>query len=166
MDIADELINELTSYCDCNVVVHNNDIITNETFLCFLDSPSFVTYRAQLQGTMECPTLELISCIEQWLASVAVLNVNNQILYAESSCSVSISSLDEPECSLVSNTSSLKTTVSNNQVEQTKSSILIIIIATIAAVICLGVIIVIVVIIFACLRLKSRRKSQKDLSTK
>ena len=73
--------------------------IDRQSFSCFEESPSFVTYRARLEGTWETDSDSLISLIENWLrggeASVIVTGI---LMNVDSTCSVAISSLSEPEC--------------------------------------------------------------------
>ena len=71
-----------------------------QSFSCFEESPSFLTYRARLEGTSETDSGSLVSLIEVWVrgggASVIVTGV---LMTVDSQCSVAISSLSEPECS-------------------------------------------------------------------
>ena len=77
-----------------------SDIIKNTFFVCYPESPSFVTYRASLEGTSATDSSSLVSLIEAWVrgggASVIVTGV---LMTVDSHCSVAISSLSEPECS-------------------------------------------------------------------
>ncbi|CAI8044499.1 hypothetical protein GBAR_LOCUS24676 [Geodia barretti] len=77
-----------------------SDIIENTFFVCYPESPSFVTYRASLEGTSETDSSSLVSLIEAWVrgggASVIVTGV---LMTVDSHCSVAISSPSEPECS-------------------------------------------------------------------
>jgi hypothetical protein len=77
-----------------------SDIIENTFFVCYPESPSFVTYRAKLNGTSQTDSSSLVSLIEAWVrggrASVIVTGV---LVTVDSHCSVAISSLSEPECS-------------------------------------------------------------------
>ena len=74
--------------------------IERQSFSCFEESPSFVTYRARLEGTSETDSDSLISLIEDWVrgggANVIVTGI---LMTVDPHCSVAISSLSEPECS-------------------------------------------------------------------
>ena len=74
--------------------------IERQSFSCFEESPTFVTYRARLEGTSETESDSLISLIEDWVrgggASVIVTGI---LMTVDSHCSVAISFLSEPECS-------------------------------------------------------------------
>ena len=74
--------------------------VDRQSFSCFDESPSYVTYRARLEGTWEADSDSLISLIEEWVkggeASVIVTGI---LMNVDSTCSVTISSLSEPECS-------------------------------------------------------------------
>ena len=74
--------------------------VDRQSFSCFEESPSFLTYRARLEGTSETDSDSLISLIEDWVrrggASVIVTGI---LMTVDPHCSVAISSLNEPECS-------------------------------------------------------------------
>ena len=78
----------------------SSDTLDEESFSCFEESPSFLTYRARLEGTSETDSSSLISLIEAWVrgggASVIVTGV---LMTVDSQCSVAISPLSELECS-------------------------------------------------------------------
>ena len=91
-------MHQLDASClDCGI---SDDIIDRQSFACFEESPSFLTYRARLEGTSETDSGSLISLIEDWVrgggGSVIVTGV---LMTVDSQCSVTISSLSEPECS-------------------------------------------------------------------
>ena len=96
MQIADGILNEVSQRCQCSL--RTNEVIANGGFLCFMDTPQFVTYRAEIHGTMEVSALDLISYIEKWLASGAVLSVRAQLLTPQTFCPVQIISANEVEC--------------------------------------------------------------------
>ena len=78
----------------------SNDALDEQSFSCFEESPSFLTYRARLEGTSDTDSSSLVSQIEAWVrgggASVIVTGV---LMTVDSHCSVAISSLGQPECS-------------------------------------------------------------------
>ena len=91
-------MHQLDASCpDCGI---SDDIIDRQSFACFEESPSFLTYRARLEGTSERDSSSLISLIEAWVrgggASVIVTGV---LMTVDSHCSVAISSLSDPDCS-------------------------------------------------------------------
>ena len=96
MQIADGILNEVSQRCQCSL--RTNEVIANGGFLCFMDTPQFVTYRAEIHGTMEVSALDLISYIEKWLSSGAVLSVRAQLLTPQTFCPVQIISANEVEC--------------------------------------------------------------------
>ena len=76
-------------------------MIDNQLFVCYPESPSFLTYRARLEGTSETDSGSLVSLIEAWVrgggASLVVTGVQMTV---DSHCSVAISSLSQPpQCS-------------------------------------------------------------------
>ena len=95
-DIASVVLEELTSSCsDCGIT---NDIIDKQSFSCFSESPTYVTYRARLEGTSETDSGSLISLIEEWVSGGASIIVTGVLMTVDSECSVAISSLSEGEC--------------------------------------------------------------------
>ena len=79
---------------------YSTDVLDEQSFSCFEESPSFLTYRARLEGTSDTDSDFLVSLIEAWVrgggASVIVTGV---LMTVDSHCSVTISSLGQPECS-------------------------------------------------------------------
>ncbi|CAI8023704.1 Down syndrome cell adhesion molecule-like protein 1 homolog [Geodia barretti] len=78
----------------------SSNVLDEQSFSCFEESPLFLTYRARLEGTSERDSGSLVSLIEAWVrgggASVIVTGV---LMTVDSQCSVTISSLSDPECS-------------------------------------------------------------------
>ena len=104
-DITKVVIEELTTLCaECD-----NDIIDNQSFVCFPESPTSVTYRARLKGTSETDSGSLISLIEKWVSGGASIIVTGVLMTVDSECSVTISSLSEGECFPITSTSSIYT---------------------------------------------------------
>ena len=83
-------MDELTSTCpDCGDVR-----INQELFTCFTESPTYVMYRARIEGTSQTNSSFLISLIESWVRSGDVtINVTQIRLTVDPECSVSIPSL-------------------------------------------------------------------------
>ena len=91
------MVRKLTVTCpNCGIT---SDIIDMQSFRCFPDSPSHVTYRARLQGTSETDSGSLISLIEDWVSNGADVIVTGLIVTVDTKCSVQISSFSEEECS-------------------------------------------------------------------
>ena len=89
------------SCSDCGIT---NDIIDKLSFSCFPESPTYVTYRARLEGTSETDSGSLISLIEEWVSGGASIIVTGVLMTVDSECSVAISSLSEGECLTSDNT--------------------------------------------------------------
>ncbi|CAI7992557.1 hypothetical protein GBAR_LOCUS1042, partial [Geodia barretti] len=95
--ITAAVVKELKSSCsECGT-----EMIDNQRFVCYPESPSFLTYRARLEGTSETDSGSLVSLIEVWVrgggASLVVTGVQMTV---DSHCSVAISSLSQPpQCS-------------------------------------------------------------------
>ena len=94
--ITAAVVKELKSSCgECS-----SEMIDNQFFVCYPESPSFLTYRARLEGTRETDSDSLISLIEEWVRGGASINVTGVLMTVDPHCSVAISSSNEPECSL------------------------------------------------------------------
>ena len=136
---------QLTDSCgDCGIT---SDIIDRETqsFSCYPESPTYVTYRARLEGTSEIDSGSLLSLIEDWVEYGASVIVGKVLMTVDKKCPVAISSLGERECLLPTET---PTTTADNAA---------IIVGTVAVVIVL--IVTIALIITIALVLKHRRGS-------
>ena len=95
-DITTAVVEELTASCaECGIT---DDIIDKQSFACFPESPTYVTYRARLEGTSETDSGSLISLIEEWVSGGASIIVTEVLMTVDSECSVAISSLSEGEC--------------------------------------------------------------------
>ena len=96
-NITNAVIEELTASCaECGIT---DDIIDEQSFACFPESPTYVTYRARLEGTSETDSGSLISLIEEWVSGGTSIIVTGVLVTVDSECSVAISSLSEGECS-------------------------------------------------------------------
>ena len=135
------------------------DIIDGEFFVCYSDSPLFVTYRARVGGTSDVDSDSLISLIEEWVrgggASVIVTGV---LMTVDSHCSVAISSPSEPECSPVAPAPAPTAFAATSNRERDSTTNISAIIAVVGVIV-LAIIaaITIVVVIIACLKLRNRR---------
>ena len=160
----------LTDSCsDCGIT---SDIIDTDTqtFACYPESPTYVTYRARLEGTSETDSGSFISLIEDWVRGGASIIVTGVLMTVDSECSVAISSLSEGEC-LSPTTETPATTVeivnddspSSSTSSQGSSDNAAIIGGTVAVAIVLIVAITLVIIVALRLVLKNRHG---DLSIK
>ena len=94
------VVKELKSSCrECS-----SEMIDNQFFVCYPESPSFLTYRARLEGTWETDSDSFISLIEEWVRGGVSVIVTGALMTVDSRCLVAISSPDQPECSPLSNT--------------------------------------------------------------
>lgn len=88
-------------------------LIDNQFFACYPEFPSYVTYRARIEGTSERNSSSLISLIEEWVrGGGASIIVNGVLLTIDPTCSVVISSFGDPECSTSSSSPQSSATVS------------------------------------------------------
>ena len=110
-DITNAVLEELTGSCaECGIT---NDIIDRQSFVCYSESPTHVTYRARLGGTSETDSGSLISLIEDWVSSGTGIIVTGVLMIVDSECSVAISSLTEGECSSITTTSKSQSSSDN-----------------------------------------------------
>ena len=143
-DITNAVLEELTSSCDeCGIT---SDIIDKPSFACYPESPTYVTYRARLEGTSETDSGSLISLIEDWVSGGTSIIVTGVLMTVDSECSVAISSLNEGECS--------STTTSSSQSPSDTAAI-------IGGVVAVILIIAITVIAIVALAMKNRRSIKK-----
>ena len=87
---------KLNALCpDCGV---SEADIDKQSFSCYPESPSYVTYQARLEGTYETESGHLISLIGQWVGDGSGIIVNEVLMKVDPKCSVAISGLSEEEC--------------------------------------------------------------------
>ena len=123
------MLEELTDSCaDCGIT---NDIIDNQQFSCFPESPTYVTYRARLDGTSETDSGSLISLIEEWVNGGTSIIVTGVLMTVDSECSVAISSLSEGECLTSDNNMIIITMVVSAIVGIMVIAIIVVIVATV-----------------------------------
>ena len=148
---------KLSALCpDCGVT---QAIIDKQAFLCYPESPSYVTYRARLKGTSEVESGHLISLIEQWVGDGSGIIVNGVVMKVDPKCSVAISDLGEEECIPIPSPSmevNNEPAVSG-QDDKTQSSTLPTMIGVIVVVVVLIITIGTTIIIIAVLVLRNRR---------
>ena len=96
-------MNQLIGVCgdDCDIT---SDIIDIPSFDCDPDSTTTVIYLARLSGTSERDSDYLITVIQDWVNDGASIRVAGIRMTLDTNCAVSISSLDELECVLPSET--------------------------------------------------------------
>ena len=101
-DILNAVLEHLKVPCpECSAV-----IIDEQSFSCYEESPTHVTYRARLSGTSERASDSLISLIEDWVRVGPTIIVTGVLLTVDSHCSVAISSPSDPECSTAATSNS------------------------------------------------------------
>ena len=106
-DITSTILEQLTDSCiRCGIT---NDIIDKQLFICYPESPTYVTYRARLEGTSETDSGSLISLIEDWVNSGDSVSVTGVLLAVDTDCPVAISSLNDGGCSPPASTTSSTT---------------------------------------------------------
>ena len=91
-----EELNASCAECARGITV---DIIDKQSFACVPESPTYVTYRARLEGTSETDSDSFISLIEEWVSGGASIIVTGVLMTVDTECSVAISSLSEGKCS-------------------------------------------------------------------
>ena len=118
-DITSAVVKELTASCaECGI---SSDIIDEQSFACFPESPTHVTFRARLEGSSETDSGSLISLLESWVSGGAAIIVTGVLMTVDAECSVAISSLSEEECSMTT-TQPPDTTASSETTSDAPSS--------------------------------------------
>ena len=101
-DVTSAVIEQLFDSCtDCSIT---SDIIDTQSFACYPESTTYVTYRARLEGTSETDSDSLTSLIEDWVRGGARIVVTRLLITLDTDCSVAISSFNEEGCSSSINT--------------------------------------------------------------
>ena len=85
----------LNQQCQCGFGV---DQITTAGFRCFPESPTAVTFRAEISESLGLSASQLTGFLEAWVSSGAVVLVQAQMLTIDDTCDVIISSFNEGEC--------------------------------------------------------------------
>ena len=88
-----------------------HDIEVRSGFLCFEESSTAVTFRAEIMALPMANISQLLEYIEQWVATQPSIVVLGSILSIDSSCTVAIDNLNEPECSEMMTSTNTDTTV-------------------------------------------------------
>ena len=57
-----------------------------------------MAFRAQLHGTVQASSSQLVNYIEQWSARDVTIAVQGLRLRVDGSCSITVSSFSDPEC--------------------------------------------------------------------
>ena len=97
-DITSAVLDKLATSCaKCGI---SSDIIDKQSFACFPESPTHVTFRARLGGSSETDSGSLISLLESWVSGGATIIVTGVLMTVDPECSVAISSLSEGEFSM------------------------------------------------------------------
>ena len=148
-DITRAVVKELTASCaECGI---SSDVIDEQSFACFPESPTHVTFRARLGGSSETDSVSLIPLLESWVSGGATIIVTGILMTVDAECSVAISSLSEGEC--VHGTTTGTSSTSQSSTDNTAAIIGGLVVAVV-------LIIALTVLIFGivALVLKSRRR--------
>ena len=156
--ITAAVVMELKSSCsECGP-----EMIDSQFFVCYPESPSFLTYRARLEGTSETDSGSLVSLIEDWVrGGEASLIMTGVLMTVDSHCSVSISSLSQPQCPPSSTDMPAVERSSDEEPAQVSDAI-------IGGVVAVVIVLIITVAVIIILVLRNRRGevSPKNISDK
>lgn len=150
--ITGGVVNELQRRCQCNF---KTDRISDAAFRCYPESPQAVTYRATLHATQHTPTTALLRLLQEWVSTGASVVYEAQLLSADESCSISITSLSDPECE----SPNVPTGTLSSSSQSFFSSVGGIVGVAVAAVV--AVVIVVVLVFVVVLVLKCRKRTAK-----
>ena len=105
----EEFLSRVTSamdeVCQCGFfheIFRNVD--STAAFQCFENSPTTVTFRGEIGAALRANTSQVISYMEQWVATNPTIVVQNTRLRIDSSCNVKIDSFIDPECGNMTST--------------------------------------------------------------
>ena len=130
------------------------DIDATTGFQCFDESTTAVTFRGKIRALARANISQLLSYIEQWVATQPSIVVLSSILSIDSSCNVAIDSLSEVECSDIDVTATSNTD-SSNAVAPVTGSIVGGVLGLLAVAV-IAVLVVVLVVMFVKMR---RRKA-------
>ena len=137
-NITNAVLEGLSILCaECGIT---NDIIDKQSFFCFPGSPTYVTYRARLEGTSETDSGSLISLIEEWVSNGSNIIVTGVLMTVDSKCSVTISSLSEGVCSTTTESTTITTDSTISVITGGVVAVIFIIALTVAAVVAVALI--------------------------
>jgi hypothetical protein len=100
-DIIQQVADKLNMQCQCNFEAGQ---ITNAGFHCFPESPTAVTFRAEITETHQSRALQLTGFLKQLVHDAPIILVQAQPLQVNTACAVIITSLDEGECEMEAST--------------------------------------------------------------
>ena len=161
--ITAAVVKELKSSCsECGP-----EMIDNQLFVvCNPESPSFLTYRARLEGTSERDSGSLVSLIEDWVrGGEASLIMTGVLMTVDSHCSVAISSLSQPQCPPSSSDMPAVERSSDDEPAQVSDAIIGGVVAVVIVLI-VAITIAVITIIFLILRNRRGEVSPKNISDK
>ena len=149
-DITSEVVDNIVALCpNCSFT---EAAIDQQSFSCYPDSPSFVTYRARLEGTSLIDSDHFISLIEQWVKGGASVIVSGVLMKVDVRCSVEISNLSEEECIVKP-----VNTTTNNPDSQNGAPLSITLVAVVVVVVVLIIAITTAAVIITVVVLKGHR---------
>ena len=167
-DINSAVLDKLATSCaKCGI---SSDIIDKQSFACFPESPTHVTFRARLGGSSETDSGSLISLLESWVSGGATIIVTGVLMTVDPECSVAISSLSEgefsmstrqpPDTNTPTSTDSTGTPSSDSQSSTDNTA------AVIGGVVAVILIITLAIAIIAIVALMMKSRCHGDLSIK
>ena len=98
-DVLNSVTSAVDEICQCGFsreTFHNVDTIA--AFQCFDNSPTAVTFRGEIGAALTANSSQVISYMEQWVATNATIVIQSSILSVDGSCNVKIDSFNDPEC--------------------------------------------------------------------
>ena len=123
VDITDGVLAELGNSCpDCAIT---SNVIDEQYFACDPESPTYITYRARLEGTSETDSNHLLSLIDLWTDTKPSIIVARVQMSVSPECSVAISSLSaSQDCSLQATPQTTVQTASSQNVIRNSGAVI------------------------------------------
>ena len=95
----------MDEFCQCGFSPETfRNVDSNAAFQCFENSPTTVTFRGEIGAALRANTSQVISYMEQWVATNPTIVLQNTRLRIDSSCNVKIDSFNDPECGSMTST--------------------------------------------------------------
>ena len=101
---------QLVRYLIESCVECDKEIIHQPFFVCYSESPTYVTYRATLKGTAKMDSESLLSLLRVWVSKRESIIVSGILMAVDPECLVAIHSLSEEECFMLSPTPQVTST--------------------------------------------------------
>ena len=81
--------------CECSIT---SEYISKTILSCPEEQPEDVIFRARIYSTAKANNIDLIDCLELWVATGPTINIQNNGIPLDPACTVEIQSFDDAVC--------------------------------------------------------------------